>query len=228
MDWNFYTNPSTIEQAISTARWLLIAIILIVIVQGIFLRARKRRRDRIAANRWREATTVEVAGWKKGYPAQSAEGLDAQAENSIPPSAEPAPHFSADAFAKEQAAHVARIEEVEREIREGMDMLPLRDVLHVSTDPRVRHYEEMRDRAAEIRREELKARRRDLIGGYASADYHALDLDQRMRAAAACEHEWTDMKNDRIESGEICLKCGSVRPAKPPEPVVGQSGFRGG
>jgi hypothetical protein len=31
------------------------------------------------------------------------------------------------------------------------------------------------------------------------------------RAPAACEHEWVDMRNSAIISGEMCSKCRAVR-----------------
>lgn len=42
--------------------------------------------------------------------------------------------------------------------------------------------------------------------------------DRALAAAPAavdvfrCEHEWTDARNSVIKSGEICLKCGTIRP----------------
>lgn len=30
-----------------------------------------------------------------------------------------------------------------------------------------------------------------------------------------CDHQWTDARNSVVKSGEICLKCGAIRPSSP-------------
>lgn len=37
------------------------------------------------------------------------------------------------------------------------------------------------------------------------------DIAQAIREGKTCVHKWTDMRNKIIQSGEICLKCGTVR-----------------
>jgi predicted nucleotidyltransferase len=42
--------------------------------------------------------------------------------------------------------------------------------------------------------------------------------------AAKCEHEWKDIRNQVIESGEACFKCGELRAAPMSESKGGQDG----
>lgn len=34
-------------------------------------------------------------------------------------------------------------------------------------------------------------------------------VDQKLQAY--CKHKWTDARNEVIQSGEVCFKCGAVR-----------------
>lgn len=46
------------------------------------------------------------------------------------------------------------------------------------------------------------------------SDRDARDMIESLSGAATptpCKHEWTDARNEVVKSGEICLKCGTIR-----------------
>ena len=46
-------------------------------------------------------------------------------------------------------------------------------------------------------------------GGYCVEVYQ--EIAKAILEGKTCIHKWTDMRNKYIESGEVCLKCGTVR-----------------
>lgn len=54
----------------------------------------------------------------------------------------------------------------------------------------------------------LSVVRKDLWKDYAYEFFEKLEKDDLI---AECKHRWTDARNEKIESGEWCPRCGKVR-----------------
>lgn len=76
-------------------------------------------------------------------------------------------------------------------------------------------YTQALDRAekAEAEREELRAVARGLFEN--RFPYEAAAEAMQGGTLSECEHEWTDARNQIIQSGWICLKCNAVRGDEP-------------
>lgn len=77
-------------------------------------------------------------------------------------------------------------------------------------DALVEHREELRpDWRAQITRDIREAVDAQRAG-------HACDVERWLRVAEcfeamACDHDWVSVRNDAVESGEVCTKCRSIR-----------------